>query len=82
VLSVGLSVSRHLSIPLYFSDGPDSSKYAGINGAMNDVMTYHMFHLLCLANTFRFKTQTKKHSAVLTLPYVPPPNKERLKQLF
>jgi hypothetical protein len=59
VLSVCLSVSLNLSVPGCLLEGPDSSKYAGMNEAMNDVLTYHMFHLLCLANTFKCKTKTK-----------------------
>jgi hypothetical protein len=52
-----LSVSLHLSVPWYLSAGPDSSKYAGINEAMNDVLTCQKLHLLCLANTFKCKTK-------------------------
>jgi hypothetical protein len=55
--AVCLSVSLHLSVPWYLSEGPDSSKYAGINGAMNDVLICNKFHLLCLDNTFMRKTK-------------------------
>ena len=54
-----LSVSLHLSVPWYLSEGPDSSKYPGINEAMNDVLTCHKFHLFRLVNTFKCKTKTK-----------------------
>jgi hypothetical protein len=59
VLSVCLSVSLHLSVRWYLSEGPVSSKYGGINEAMNDVLTCYKFHLLCWADTFKCKTKTK-----------------------
>jgi len=57
--AVCLSVSLHLSVPGYLLEGQDSSKYAGINETMNDVLTCYKFHLLCLADTFKCKTKTK-----------------------
>jgi hypothetical protein len=45
-----------------------------------------MFHLLCLANKFKYKTKTKtrtkERNTVVTLSYVPPPEKERQKNYF
>jgi hypothetical protein len=58
-LSVCLSVSLHLSVLWYLSEGSDPSKYVGINEAMNDVLTCHTFNLLCLGNTFKCKTKPK-----------------------
>jgi Arc/MetJ family transcription regulator len=68
-LSVCLSVSLRLSVPWYLSERSHSSKYAGINEAMNDVLTCHKFHLLFLANTFKCKTKTKTKNAVVTLTF-------------
>ena len=79
--AVCLSVSLHLSVPWCLSGGSNSSKYPGINEAMNDVLICHKFHLFCLANTFKRKTKikTKKRSVVVTLSYVPPPWKGKTK---
>jgi hypothetical protein len=61
----------------------DSLKTGGINKAMNDVLTGHKFHLLCLANTFKYKTkksQNQKQSTFVTLSYDPPPDKGKTKR--
>jgi len=71
-----LSVSMHLSVPWHLSESPNSSKYLEINKAMNDVLTCHKFHLLCLTNTFKCKTKNRnknKKNEVVTLSNVAPP---------
>ena len=57
--AVCLSVCLTTSLStLILIGGPNSSKYTGINEAMDDVLTCHKFHLLCSANTFKCKTKT------------------------
>jgi len=80
--AVCLSVSLHLSVHWYLSEGADSSKYARINKAMNDVLICHKFHLLCLADAFKCKTKTKKRSAIVTFSYVPPSEKGKTKNYY
>jgi hypothetical protein len=61
ICAVCLSVSLQHSFFFWnLSVGQNSSKYEGINEAINDMLTCHKFHLLCLANTFKCKTNPKQ----------------------
>jgi hypothetical protein len=76
------SVTMHLSVPSFLSEGPNPSKYVRINEAMNDVLTCHMFHLLCLVNTFRCKIKTINKMQLWLYRTFRHQNKERIKQGF